>query len=547
MKKKVLAMVLTLAMATTMLAACGGNDAGTGDQGGSTAGTDSGNTGSTDTGSGDTGSADSGAQTSDLDPVTLTWYLHGSNVSNDADVMAEVNAYLQEKLNVTLKPIWGTWGDFDTGATMALQGGDDVDIYFTCSWSADEYNKFAKDGYWVRLDDPDNNLIQQYASDIWNKLPQALRDGATITGADGNGVYAIPGWKDYATQNCWDVNVPLLEKYGYTVDDIANTDFYGFGEILETVKQGEGADFYPLLVEGAVLERMVTNSIIVTGDSGSVNLMSYYIDPTDVTKPGEAGNVIQNKFATPEYEKFVKKVREYYLAGYIDPAMANANTANDTRTAKQLEGAYLIGTQSYSMGYEVQASAERGFEVAMVPCTPAYVDTTAAQGAMMAVSTSSKNPERAVMFLNLLNTDPYLMTMLEYGIEGVHYNMNDIGEIVFTDARGDYSPWTNGMGNVTQLPPLEGQGANFQQEFINYYAQASGIPILGYTFDPTNVETEMGALANAAGQYALPLSVGFVDPDEQLPAFLQALEDNGIQKVIDEANAQLAVRFPEYF
>lgn len=547
MKKKVLAMVLSLAMATTMLAGCSGSDdadssnAGTGDQGSTT----------TDDGSADADSTDDGGSdavvASDLEPVTLKWYLDGNTVNNDTDVMAEVNAYLQEKLNVTLEPIWGTWGDFDNGATMALQGGDDVDIYFTCSWSQDEYNKFAKDGYWVRLDDPENNLLEQYASDIWNQLPQALKDGATINGADGVGVYAIPGWKDYATQNCWDINVPLLEKYGYSVEDIENTDFYGFGDILKTVKEGEGDDFYPLLVEGAVLERMVTNSIIVTGDSGTVNLMSYYIDPTDVTKPGSAGNVIQNKFATPEYEKFVKQVREYFLAGYIDPAMANANTANDTRTAKQLSGDYLIGTQSYSMGYEVQASAERGFEVAMVPCTPAYVDTTAAQGAMMAVSTASKNPERAVMFLNLLNTDPKLMTMLEYGLEGVHYNLNDNGEIVFTDARSDYQPWTNGMGNVTQLPPLEGQGADFQQTFIDYYAQASGIPILGYTFDPANVETEMGALANVASQYALSLSTGFVDPETELPKFLQALEDNGIQKVIDEANAQLAERFPEYF
>ena len=42
------------------------------------------------------------------------------------------------------------------------------------------------------------------------------------------------------------------------------------GEILQTVKDGEGKDFYPLLIEAAVLERMATNSIIVTGDSGSV-------------------------------------------------------------------------------------------------------------------------------------------------------------------------------------------------------------------------------------------------------------------------------------
>lgn len=534
MKKKVLSLVLSLVMVAGVLTGCGDEPASTQ---GST------NTPSTEKQTESTTPADNGGATEELEPVTLKMYFHGSSVSNDTDVMAKINEYLGEKLNVTLEPIWGTWGDFDDGATMSLQGGEDVDIYFTCSWSKNEYNKFARDGYYLKLDD----LIDQYAKETWEMLPDVLTTGARINGADGVGVYAIPGWKDYATQNCWDVNVPLLEKYGYTVEDIANTDFYGFGEILKTVKEGEGEDFYPLLVEGAVLERMVTNSIIVTGDSGTCNLLSYYIDPTDVSKAGAAGNVIQNKFATPEYEKFVKQVREYYLAGYIDPAMANGQTANDRRTAAQKEGAYLIGTQSYSRGYEVQASAERGFEVAMVPATPAYVDTTAAQGAMMAVSVQSKNPERAVMFLNLLNSDPELMTMMAYGLEGTHYTKNDVGEIVFDqEARKQYSPWTNGIGNVTQLPPLEGQGVNFQQEFIDYYAQAKAIPILGYSFDQTPVETEMGALANVAEQYALALSTGFVDPETELPKFLAELEANGMQSVVDAANEQLKALFPEF-
>ncbi len=64
------------------------------------------------------------------------------------------------------------------------------------------------------------------------------------------------------------------------------------------------------------------------------------------------------------------------------------------------------------------------------------------KGAMMAISTASKNPERAMMFLNLLNTDPYLMTLLNFGVEGTHYTLKD-NEVVFSDKRADYQPWTN--------------------------------------------------------------------------------------------------------
>ena len=409
MKKKVLACVLALTMLTG-LAACGKETV-------SNQTVDNTPAPTVSEDKQDNAPADDATE---LEPVTLKMHFHGSNVTDDTAVVAAINDYLKDKINVTLEPIWGTWGDFDNNAVLDLQGGADTDIYFTCSWSADEYNKFARDGYWVRLDNPENNLIEKYAKDLWETLPDVLTQGAAINGSDGYGVYAVPGYKDIATQNCWDINVPLLEKYGYTVEDIKNTDYYGFGDILATVKAGEGDDFYPLLVEGAVLERMATNSIIVTGDSGTGNFMSYYLDPTDVSKPGSVGVNIVNKFATDEFKKFAEKTREYYLAGYIDPGCANPNQANDLRSQKQLSGEYLIGTQSYALGYELQASQERGFEVAMVPCTDAYVDTTSSQGAMMAISTSSKNPERAMMFLNLLNTDPTLMMMLNYGLEGTH-------------------------------------------------------------------------------------------------------------------------------
>lgn len=510
-KKKLLSLALAVVMALGMLTGCGSKDAGS-------------------------------AKLDTSEHVTLKWYLHGSNVTDDSKVMEEVNKYLKDKINVTLEPIWGTWGDFDEGSTLALAGGDDIDIYFTCSWSANEYNKYAKDGYWVRLDDPENNLLANYGSDIWAALPEVLKTGAQTDGASGYGVYALPGFKDFGTQNTWDVNVTLLKELGYTLEDVEKRSYYEFGDLLQAAKDAKGDDFYPLNIEAMVLERMVTNTVIVNGDSGSCNVLSYYIDPTDVSK--DLGSKVVGKFATEEFKKFAEQTRKYYEAGYIDPAAGNAQTANDTLMAKQKSAQYLIGTQSYALGYEVQTSAERGIEVAYVPCTPPYVDKTSTQGAMMAISATSKNPERAMAFLNLLNTDAKLMTMLEYGIEGVHYNLNDDGLVVFTDERNNFTPWRNGMGNITLLPPQEGEGKDFfKNTFVPYYSSAKGIPAFGYVFNPSNVETELAALANVAGQYALALCSGTVDPATALPEFLEKLDAAGYQKVIDEANAQLATYF----
>ena len=95
------------------------------------------------------------------------------------------------------------------------------------------------------------------------------------------------------------------------------------------------------------------------------------------------------------------------------------------------------------------------------------------------------------------------------------------------------------MGNVTILTPTADQGADFWTGFKSYYGEAKQIPILGYAYDATNTETQMGAVANVVAEYMLPLCTGTVDPDEKLPEFLKKLEENGINDVLDDANKQL--------
>ena len=527
--KKILALLLAAIMVLGLVACSGSN------------------TPSTTAGNETKGSDDSAATepaASDLDPVTLKIWFHGSNVNTDAEttkqVLEAVNEYLGEKLNVTLSPIWGTWGDFDTAVTTALAGGDDCDIYFTCNWSANEYNNYSRQGYYVRLDEEGNNLLEQYAPELLNTIPSDIWDMAKTNGADGFGVYAVPALKDTATQNTWDVNVTLLTELGYNIDDLkANgIDYYSdeFEEMLAKAKEVKGADFYPLVFEPLVLERMVDMTAIVTGDQNS--LMSYYFDPQDPSK--DIGSTIVNKYGTDRFQKYAE--RTYYLAqkGYISPSTMNVGTSNDYLQNTRAEAKYLFGSQSYAYGYEHETSESRGIEVAYIPAHVPYMDCTSGQGAMMAVSSTSKNKERAVMFLNLLNTDAKLMTMMNYGLEGVTYTTNADGTISFiTEARALYNPWRNGMGNVRLLPPTEAEGVTYWDDFTAYYNTAKPLPYGAFIFDGTEVETELAALTNVYSQYAFNLMSGAVDPATELPVFLKALDDAGMQDVIDAANAQL--------
>ena len=196
----------------------------------------------------------------------------------------------------------------------------------------------------------------------------------------------------------------------------------------------------------------------------------------------------------------------------------------------------------FEFGCELDYSRARGIDVRMIPTDAPYMDATSGQGAMMAVSATSKNPERALMFLNLLNTDPELMTMLNYGTEGYTYNKNADGTISFIDeVRATYSPWTNGMGNVRQLPPTAEQGVDFWDRFSAYYDSAEVLPCGSFVLDTSELPNEATALANVYGQYGFQLMGGATNPDTVLPEFLAKLEEAGIQKLLDTANEQLAV------
>ena len=96
------------------------------------------------------------------------------------------------------------------------------------------------------------------------------------------------------------------------------------------------------------------------------------------------------------------------------------------------------------------------------------------------------------------------------------------------------------MGNVRILPPTAAQGLTFWDDWNAYYNSAEALPYGAFIFDSSVVETEAGAIANVASEYAFGLCSGATNPDELLPEFLQKLEAAGINEFVGEANSQLS-------
>ena len=174
-----------------------------------------------------------------------------------------------------------------------------------------------------------------------------------------------------------------------------------------------------------------------------------------------------------------------------------------------------------------------------------YIKTTDVNSIGFAISPTSEHPEAAMKFLNEMYTNPDVVNLLDWGIEGVHYEKQDDGTIDFPEGV-DANTTTYGLnmdwffGNQF-LSYIWGKGRDTtiysRLEENNKNSEFS--PVMGFSFDSTAVSSEVAAITNVINQYLPGLSCGSLNPDTEMDAFLEALDDAGMQTVIEEKQKQL--------
>jgi putative aldouronate transport system substrate-binding protein len=144
------------------------------------------------------------------------------------------------------------------------------------------------------------------------------------------------------------------------------------------------------------------------------------------------------------------------------------------------------------------------------------------------------------MFINMLHQDKYLNNLLNFGIEGVHYDKKSDNVIDTTKGAKNYNlgaAWMFGNQFLNYLLPNEDPQKWEKFKAFNNAGQAS--LALGFTFDSEPVKSEIAAVNNVNSQYIGALYTGSVDPNEVLPKYEAKLKDAGIDKIIAEKQKQL--------
>ncbi|MFT4414795.1 ABC transporter substrate-binding protein [Fredinandcohnia humi] len=440
----------------------------------------------------------------ELEPYEITWYTIGTPQKDVDKVFEEVSKYTKEKINATVKLKQIDWGDYDQKMQVMIASGESFDIAYTAGGN---YVLNAQKGAFKGL----NDLLESHGKELKAALDPAFLEGAKIDGE----LYGIPSNKEVGQQSVYVFNKNLVDKY--KMDEASIKSLEDLEPFLQTVKDNEPdftpiATFKPYLPFDYVLEDEMPFAFPLDGDTDKV----------------------VNIFETDVMMDTLKTMHKYYKAGYIK---ADAATSTDPWPL-EVEN-WFVRKEMYQPTAEFLWSRSAGYDVAVQPMHDPITFNNSVTGAIQAISATSKNPERAMMFLNLLNTDPYLRNLVDKGIEGTHYEELENGKIKDLPARVEsYNMPSYSLGNHFILKLYENDPEDKWDQFKAFNDASSSAPTLGFYFDTTPVRTEIAAIANVSQEFAPALLTGSVDPEEYLPKANQKFKEAGLDKVLEEIQKQ---------
>ncbi|MCC3376957.1 ABC transporter substrate-binding protein [Cohnella sp. REN36] len=442
-------------------------------------------------------------------PVELSWYTIGTPQKDVDKVMQEVSKYTKEKINATVKMTMIDWGDYNQKMQVLTASGTPMDIMFTASWAFD-YVQNARKGAFKPIDD----LLKKEGAGIVSTLDPAFLEGSKVDGHN----YGIPAYKELPSQEVWRFNKTILDADKLDISNVRSLE--SLEPLLKAVKE-KNPDVVPFQVDK---------------NYGPYVPYDYLIEKFPLAvKLDDTSYKVVNVLDTPEMKQALKTMHKYYTAGYIPTEAATTESSSDV----MVTGKWFADKATTQPFADNLWSTSAGYPIVSTPLSDALIYNWSVMGSMQAISANSKHPEKAMEFLNLLNTDPVLRNMVDSGIEGTHFKKIDDTHMENLPESKNYDMPTFSLGNImlTYLNP--GDPENKWDEFKKYNAAGKPAVLLGFNFDMSKVSNEIAAINNAKEAYWAPLMTGTVDPDKYLPKAIEKLKAAGLDKVMAEAQSQL--------
>ena len=481
--------LLSLTMAATMamsLAACGASsDTSTG----STA-TDSTATGGTAAAAGDI--------------VNLRWVTVGSGMPENYDAWAaKMNEYLGEKIGVNIDVEVVPWGDWDNRRNVIVSTSGDYDILFT---NEKTYTNDVKTGAFLNLDD----LIASSAPELYKIVPEKYWEACKVDGS----IYAVPTYKDSSQSEfiVWDKE--LAASTGIDVSKIHTLD--EMTAPLSAIHKSTGTASFPLYKSGATY-------LTYEYDMMSAGLYAMGVRYDD------ANAKVVATYEQPDIMKSLSIYRDWYKQGIINSDAATKPEENNYKPCNIAQG--WAGAAVTSWGPQM------GVEAVAYQWGPTIISNDTVRGSLNCISSNCKNPEKALAFLQLVNTDTWVRDSFYYGLEGTDWEYTADKKVHRNSADWKMAGYT--QGTFFAVTPTDEVGFNQWDEVKELNEKASPSVLLGFTLDITPISDQLANCIAINERYKGELLSGTQDPVTFVPSMMAEMRAAGFDDIVAEAQKQV--------
>lgn len=423
-------------------------------------------------------------------PITFSFF--GADASPNWNKMQdEVGKVITEKTGVTLNAEYAISGGGQDKIALMAASGDYPDLVYGKS----DISKLVDAGAMLDLTD----LIEQYApnlkkvyGDYMDRLPYSSEDKA---------IYVIPtnaavNQTSFDATGGFEIQHAVLKELGYpevkTLQDFENV-LQAYKDKHPTI---DGQPTIPLTLDADDWRIMITVTNPAFYSTGAPDDGEYFIDPDTY----EA----KLHYKRPEEKEYFRWLNHMYNVGLLDK---DTFVQKSDQYKSKISSGRVLGLIDQEWGYSdaensLKASGKDERTYAHFPVTlseeykdHSFVDTGFLSGWGIGITTATKDPVRAIKFLDYLASDEG-QVLQNWGIEGVHYNVVDGKRVIPADVldkkNNDASNFskTTGIGLYTSMSAHYGDGVldpsgnyyttNFPEQIVAGYSDAEKESLKAY-------------------------------------------------------------------
>lgn len=486
-----------------------------------------------------------------LEQKTIQLMITGAGKQANSDkVWAAFNEQLQQYVpNTTVEFIDVPFEEYSEKFSQVLASGEGVDLAWT-GWLINKPQNIA-DGNLMPLDD----LLAEYGQGIVDILGENVVE--IHRNADDGKLYYLPSWQGLVgDRRGWLVVTEIAELAGDTwIEDTEaalnkwRNNYSDNTEAFQAVLD-QATKYLAAAKEAGKLGAGINTGRVFGWSMYNGTRSNPGVGGSEIGIPFEDNTfTVIDGVASEHYKLYAKTMADWYKEGYIRSDIMSVDTSTLTmpKNGEITDTTYVFSCDPYlTEADQDAATADAGMDMTYLPVEE-NASLILGGDTSYAIPYCADEPERAMMVLNAIYSQPDLYNTLIYGIEGEDYTKNADGTITTSyvgaspTADDSYGIQRWIIGSCKNALINNGTDPNYYADLEALESTARVNPFLNFTFDRTNVEGICASILNVYYEYGPQLDNGVAGDnwEELYNNYMAARKDAGIEELVTEFQNQL--------